>query len=263
MAFGLAIYGTESVSSVRAFEEAARFFGDIKIEANAHGYYKYRENRDNEDLDFIDTTFNELENALASQNAKDFRIYHVDCKDDAWDAGFGFSTKNFGGFFHINIQFNGESPEPLLVYLKGFFRRNTASYAISYKCCDVYDAYHYAIGENMVKIFPWENAMAFNKEVDGRFKGKARFNSTLLRLVYPVNVLNSSHMDINIGELTLSETIHRNEWGKLTKIEGTDERWLWMVQEELLEGINNELGKAGILTAWKKPALRRKNKLLP
>ncbi|EKM0374297.1 hypothetical protein PTT42_004016, partial [Cronobacter turicensis] len=183
MTFGVAIYGTNEVTPVDAFDESSRFFEIIKINPNAQGYYAFCKTSGDEDIDFIEADLEHLKIALDKGKAKDFRVYHESNKDEPWKAAFGFSTKEFGGFFHIDLQYEGNDFSALILFLEEFFKNNFASYAIGYKCSDVYDAYHYAAGENMVKIFPWENALAFNKETDGRFKGEARFNSTMLRLV--------------------------------------------------------------------------------
>ncbi|EOI3549632.1 hypothetical protein ACMSZT_004557 [Cronobacter dublinensis] len=262
MTFGVAIYGTNEVTPVDAFNESSRFFKIIKMNPNAQGYYAFRKTSGDEDIDFIKADLEHLKVALDNGKAKDFRMYHESNKDGPWKAAFGFSTKEFGGFFHIDIQYEGDDFKTLILFLEEFFVNNTAAYAIGYKCGDVYDAYHYASGENMLKIFPWENQLAFNKETDGRFKGETRFNSTMLRLVYPLNIINSFHLKIKVGELTLSEVISKNSWGGLKKIDGVDERWLWTVQEELLEQINNELGSHGVLISWKK-YVPKKSKILP
>lgn len=263
MAFGFAIYGTQEITPSSALNEGIRFFETIKSDINAQGYYALRRDRSQEDIDFVEKSLDELKYALEKGEAKDFRIYHEGLKGTPWEAAFGYSTKTFGGFFHINLQYNGDGLEDLFLFLERFFENNAASYAIGYKCADVYDAYHYAIGENMVKLFSWENAMTFNKEVDGRFQGQARFNSTKLRLVYPVNVINSSHLDIMIGESTLCEAIQKNDWGILKKINSVNERWFWIVQDNQLESINNELGMHGVLISWKKFSPRRGSNRLP
>ena len=71
-------------------------------------------------------------------------------------------------------------------------------------------------------------------------------------MVYPCNLVNRRHLEIDIGGGKLGEWIaSRREHGKLTAL-GND-FWLWEVEPEQLDTVNQACGEAGILVVPKKP----------
>ncbi|MBB6674775.1 hypothetical protein H7C19_29255 [Cohnella nanjingensis] len=135
-------------------------------------------------------------------------------------------------------------------------------YGIVYAAKKVTDAFYYAEGEKLIKLFPCEDPRIFNKETPGRYKGKARYRGDMLRMVYPCNMINENHLRIQIQGMTLGEWIvNERSLGSLRKI--CNDLWLWEVGKEEIEGANKCLGDAGILLAWQSPSPTKPSRTLP
>ncbi|TVX93409.1 hypothetical protein [Paenibacillus agilis] len=111
-------------------------------------------------------------------------------------------------------------------------------------------------------MFPYEAGFAFNKETPGKFEGKGRYTSKMLRMVYPLNIMNSQHLKMEVNGVNLKEWITDSEKrGQLTDI-GND-LWLWEVEMEQLEQVNQVCGEAGVLVAWSPRIPKKAPKRLP
>lgn len=103
MCTAIAIYGTENIPPETAYEIGMLFFKVIELDITSTGYYKYREDRSEEDIDFIEVSLSDLKNELKNKNATSFRFYNESEKSNYWTASFGFSTSDFGGFIILML----------------------------------------------------------------------------------------------------------------------------------------------------------------
>ncbi len=86
----------------------------------------------------------------------------------------------------------------------------------------------------MVNVFRCENSSLFKRECHSRFKGKERYKGIMLRMVYPVNIININHLGITIGGTTLKDWILSTEkHGTLKSL--SNNLWLWKVEYDELE----------------------------
>ncbi len=76
MCTAIAIYGTENIPPETAYEIGMLFFKVIELDITSTGYYKYREDRSEEDIDFIEVSLSDLKNELKNKNATSFRFYN-------------------------------------------------------------------------------------------------------------------------------------------------------------------------------------------
>jgi len=81
-------------------------------------------------------------------------------------------------------------------------------------------------------------------------------------MVYPCNLVNRRHLEIDIGGDKLREWIvSRREHGKLTEL--GNGFWLWEVETERLNTVNQACGEAGISIAWKPVVPKKPKRKLP
>lgn len=263
-ASGMAIYGIEENTPYCIFEMGVLFFKTIGISITASGYYKYRDDRSEEDLDFIEASLDDLRDAIKDGGATSFRLFHESKDGRLWRASFGYSTKDFGGFYHVDAQVCS----PLLAqgefisYIGQFCMSGSMDYAIFYYTDDVSEAMDYAAGQNLIKIYGFENPSLFNRETGGRFKGLERYRNEKLRMIYPVNIINDAHLELKVGERCLREWIISDvSHGSLEQM--TEHLWSWAVSEEYLDLVNNELGAEGILVSWKPARSNKSSRKIP
>jgi len=260
----MAVYGIERVTPEHAFEAGLLFFQAIGLAITGSGFYKFRSDKSEEDIDFVEVSLADLKGEIRSGNATSFRLYCESNSGVLWDASFGYSTTDFGGFYHIDGQglassFGGEQ---FRSFIEAFTASNSLDYAIFYSVDDVSDGFYYASGENLVSIYNYENPTLFSRETGGRFKGAERYRDKLLRMVYPINVIGEAHLKIQVGSCSLREWILSDSRHGDLKL-GVNDIWLWQVKVEELERINNLLGEHGVLISWKPPRSSKKAKLLP
>ncbi|WP_263226208.1 hypothetical protein [Pseudomonas alabamensis] len=261
---GMAIYGIERNNPEYIFEVGVLFFEIIGVSITASGYYKYREDRSEEDLDFIEVSLDDLRAAIRSGDATSFRIFHENKNGYLWGASFGYSTKDFGGFYHIDAQGYSSclTQEKFIDYIDQLCTSGSMDYATFYYTGDVSEAMDYAAGQNLVKLYNFESPSLFNRETGGRFQGLERYRNEKLRMVYPVNIINDAHLEIKVGarclrEWILSEASH----GSLERMTGN--LWVWIVCGKSLDLVNNELGLNGVLVSWKPPRSNKLSKKIP
>jgi hypothetical protein len=260
----MAIYGTEKVTTARAYDMGLLFFQIIGLAITNSGYYKYRKDRSDEDFDFIESSLLDLRGEIEANSATSFRLYSESKSGDLWEASFGYSTTDFGGFCHIDAQ--GMPPnlggKEFLEFIDSFCKHESLSYAIFYSTNDVSEGLYYAEGENLVNIYKHENSILFSRETGGRFKGAERYKDAMLRMVYPVNLINEKHLNLQVGDCNLRQWIlSNNQHGTLKST--AHKMWIWEVEDKKLEQVNNELGEAGLLISWKSSRSSRSAKLLP
>ncbi|MBA1190291.1 hypothetical protein G7Z99_14720 [Pseudomonas entomophila] len=240
------------------------FFKVIGVSITATGYYKYREDRSEEDIDFVEASLDGLRIAIGNGDATSFRLFHERKDGYLWSASFGYSTKDFGGFYHIDAQgcSLNLTQDNFLDFIGQFSMSGSMDYAIFYHAGDVSEAMDYAAGQNLIKIYGFESPSIFSRETGGRLRGLERYRAEKLRMVYPVNIVNDAHLKLKIGERCLREWILSDmSHGSLGQV--AENVWFWCVSEKHLDLVNNELGLEGILVSWKPSEARKASKRIP
>ncbi|WP_258911206.1 hypothetical protein [Pseudomonas putida] len=260
MSIALALYGIEGVTSRLALKFAKHYFSCLNLPITGAAYFKYLSNGDHVgDHDLVMVEMTELEEKINNGTATAFRVYNEAAGATPWFASFGYTTNDFGGFYHFDGQCSGDfiELEGIIKFIKDVSADIAVPYGIVYSCDKVSKAFSYAAGNNMVTMYPYENSSAFKKEVPGRFQGRERYKDHLLRMVYPVNVISSKHLEIRVGGVVLKDWIGESAGrGKLEAL--TSSTWLWYVEADQLEGVNKSLGEAGILISWKKLEVKKR-----
>ena len=265
MCTGLAMYDTSEVTPMEACNAGESFFDAIGARITSAGYYTYKNEEDGLHVDWIETSLSDLKSKITSKEVTAFRLYNEQNGYSPWFVSFGYMTDEFGGFHHMDAQCAvpiDDIYENFIGFVEDVSKRISCPYGIVYAAPKVADAFYYAAGENLIKLFPYEDARIFNKETPGRFKGKARYRGDMLRMVYPCNMLNENHLHIEIQGMTLGEWIVQERGrGSLRKI--SNDLWLWEVGRDDMEGVSKCCGDAGILLAWKPPSTTKPPRTLP
>ena len=81
-------------------------------------------------------------------------------------------------------------------------------------------------------------------------------------MVYEVNLLNASHIELDVSGVKLGDWIlqDRNN-GVLERV--SESIFVWVVQAESLNAINEKFGKLGLLLSWKATATKVSAKKIP
>lgn len=81
-------------------------------------------------------------------------------------------------------------------------------------------------------------------------------------MVYEVNLLNASHLELDVSGVKLGDWIlqDRNN-GVLERV--SESIFVWVVQAESLNAINEKFGKLGLLLSWKATATKASTKRIP
>jgi hypothetical protein len=260
MSISLALYGIEGVTPRLALKFAKHYFACLQLSITGAAYLKYLNDGDHVgDHDLVMVEIAELEEKINNGIATAFRVYNEAAGAIPWSASFGYTTNDFGGFYHFDGQCSGGliELEGMISFIKDVCADIAVPYGMIYKCEKVSKAFSYAVGNNMVTMYSYENSSAFKKEVPGRFQGRERYKEHLLRMVYPVNVISNKHLEIDVGGVVLKDWIGESVGrGKLEAL--TSSTWLWYVEADQLEDVNKSLGEAGILISWKKMEGRKR-----
>ncbi|MFR0675982.1 hypothetical protein ACLUUI_20155 [Enterobacterales bacterium AW_CKDN230030176-1A_HGKHYDSX7] len=259
----LAIYGIEENSPRQIYELGLIFFKVLGLKITAACYYKYREDRSEEDLDLVDISLSDLKLAIDAGSATSFRLYHESSDGVLWDAGFGYSTEDFGGFYHIDAQGLSSclNQEKFLEFASEFLKWGSMDYAIFYPADNVADAFDYAAGENFVSVYSCENPKLFRKETR-LFEGLERYKKETLRMVYSANVINGAHLEQRVGGCSLQAWILSDaSHGSLGQ--ETSGLWFWIVNDQDLEKVNSELGAQGLLISWRASSSSNRLRKIP
>ena len=261
----IAIYGTENISPEEALSFGTQFFQCVNLSITKAGYYKHLTPGDHKgDHDIFDVSIPDLESKINDGEVTSFRLYTEKKGHTPWLASFGYTTNEFGGFFHLDAQCPSElfSHHEIIAFIENISNSKSFSYGIAYSCDKMSKAFNYAAGNNLANIYPYENPSLFKKETPGRFQGEERYKNVLLRMVYPLNILNEKHLLIEVDGILLSEWIANDERrGILKKL--NNGLWLWIVKENKLDSINKCLGDFGILLSWKITSSKKVTKKMP
>lgn len=262
---GMAVYNTGNIDAKTACELGEKLFTDIGMPITGAGYYKMLKNGDHPgDHDIIEISFPDLKEKINNNDVAAFRIYSDQKDAPPWNASFGYITNEFGGFNYIDVQYPSvaDDSEATTEFLSSLPDNIPYLYGIKYRSDKVTKAFYYATGDNMVNIYQYENTSLFKRECPGRFKGQERYKNTMLRMVYPINMINNHHLDIVIGNVSLKEWISSDE--KHGSLEGLNNNlWLWTVEDTELDEVNRCLGEAEVLISWKSPAIKKVPRKLP
>lgn len=253
MCTGIAMYDTSEITPLEACNAGESFFDAIGTRITTAGYYKYINGDYGLDIDLIETSLSDLKDKMISKEVTAFRLYSEQNGCSPWFASFGYMTDEFGSFHHIDAQCAipiEDVYEKFVGFVENVSKKISYPYGIVYGAKRVADAFYYAEGENLVRLFPYENSSIFKKETPGRFKGEARYRGDMLRMVYPCSMLNEKHLRIKIQGMPLGEWIADEQGrGSLRKI--CNDLWLWEVGKDDIDHVSKLCGDAGILIAWK------------
>ena len=259
------MYDTGGTSPSDACAIGEAFFDAIGEQITSAAYYRYVTIDGELGVELKEVPLPELKVGLSSGEMKAFRLYTEKPGAQPWFASFGYMTGEFGGFHHIDAQCTADldAVYPNLVqFVRNEVPRVACTYGFLYSAKKVADAFYYAEGENLVRLFDYEDPTIFKRDAPGRFKGPARYRKDALRMVYPCNVLSAAHLDIRIQGASLQEWIASAPTrGVLTRI--GSEQWLWAVDGLHLDSVNRSCGEAGVLLGWKPPAPQKVRRALP
>lgn len=263
-ATAMAIYGVNKNTPEHSYDIGLLFFSSIGLDVTASGYYKCREDRSEEDIDFVEVSLNDLKSEIQNGQATSFRLYCENKHGELWDASFGYSTTDFGGFYHFDAQcvLPYFSKEKFISFIEVLCNLKALEYAIFYNVDDVSGGFYYAGGEGFVSIYDCEAPSLFSRETGGRFGGAERYRDEMLRMVYPVNVLNEKHLCLSVQNVSLRDwVLSDNRHGIISPC--ANGMWVWEVNEKDLVHVNGVLGESGILISWRLPRSSKRSKFLP
>lgn len=264
---GIALYCTESITPIETYEIGLSFFESIDVKVNDASYYKLLENGDHKgDHDIFEASPNQLKKMIAENEVSSFWIYHNLKKQVPWHVAFSRQTQEFSGFYYLMAICDfpiEETYEPLTKWLMRLANRYPQfPYGILYTSDKITNAIYYAAGNNAARMFPYEDVFAFKKETPGLYDGKGRYSGEMLRMVYPCNLINRRHLQIEIEGMELKDWImNSKDCGTLTEL-GQD-LWMWEVGMEHLERVNQACGEAGFLVTWKPQHPKKPRRKLP
>lgn len=261
MCTAMAIYGIDTIPTEKAYEIGRLFFDVIGLDATIAIYPKYKEDRSEGDIDFIEVSLPKLKDEIKNNNVTNFRFFHESKSNRYWKASFGYSTNTFGAFSHIDAQFaSAESEYKCLEFIKKLSAISNFCYGIIYHPNNVGDGFFYAQGGNFVKVFSNEDPLLFSKWI--KCTSDKCYQPPMLRMVYPFNVISQQHLDTAVMGDTLNEWILRDKkHGVLEKL--SDRKWLWTVADSDLDAVNKLLGEAGILISWRPFNAKKRVRKLP
>lgn len=265
MCTGIAMYDISEITPIEACNAGESFFDAIGASITTAGYYTYINGKHGLDIDLLETSLSDLKSKIISKEVTAFRLYSGQNGHSPWFASFGYMTDEFGSFYHIDAQCAlpiDDVYENFIGFVEGVSKNISYPYGIVYATKKVADAFYYAEGENLIKLFPYEDSSIFKKETPGRFKGEARYRGDMLRMVYPCSMINEQHLRLKIQGMTLGDWIvNERGRGSLRKI--CNDLWLWEVGIDDIEGVSKCCGDAGILLAWKSPSPVKPSRTLP
>ncbi|MEO3740270.1 hypothetical protein [Kosakonia sp. WA-90] len=257
---GIALYGTEQVSPASALALGMTLFKHAALEVSSCGWNQYVQPGDHPgDHDLIESTLDALREKVAAQQINAFRLYSEKPGALPWSASFGVSTAEFGQFHHIDMQL--PACGDMAALLRMVACEIHFDYGIAYHCDTVSKAYYYAAGENLVSVCGCENPALFKRETPGRFRGAERYRRSMLRMIYPVNVVNRHHLAQPVMGMPLQTWIATTGAGGIEHLQ--NDLWLWTVSDARIAEVNQTLGEAGLLIAWKGGDATKTRKRLP
>ncbi|BDR57648.1 hypothetical protein [Xylocopilactobacillus apicola] len=249
MSVGIALYNTDGLTALNAYEIGEFIFDRLHINITTASYYKPLPNGDHTSQGI---TAKGLLKKLEQNNELQFGLYCIENNETI--ATFYHITKEFGSFYNLNMQYAHkiENQKQFMVELaKKVTEFIDFPYGISFELNDMFETYFYTEGEIFYSVYKYESPNTWNRETPGRFKGSARYKESMLRMIYKFNIINDRHLEIKLNnaislrDWILSDTKH----GELTKI--NNKLWLWSVDNNQLDHINKVCGEAGILISWR------------
>ncbi|VWC95356.1 hypothetical protein BLA50215_02195 [Burkholderia lata] len=257
---GIVIYGTDPDQAALALTMAENLFVRFGKRVSRAGVLKFVFRGDENFVDDREVLPVDLMERISTGEITAFQVYGSDSA-----ISFGYNVPEYGGLSFIDAQIEGsvyKMDEEVGRFLWDVARYLNFKYAIAYDAENLSAAYKYSTGVNLVRIFPFENTSLFTRELPGRSPGSVSYEGAKLRMVYPLNVLNESHLEICLNDLSLREWIGADSSrGSLKSL--PNNMWLWSVKETDLLEVNSACGEARILLAWQKSPGNRPVRQLP
>ncbi|WP_175962279.1 hypothetical protein [Burkholderia pyrrocinia] len=262
---GIVIYGTDPTQAASALSMAENLFLRFGGEVTRAVFLEFIVRNGERFIDDREVSLAELRGKISAGEVTAFQVCNDEEKDGAPDVSFGYNVPEYGGLSFIDVQV-GKSIYEINKEIEGFLENIAMhirfKYAIAYDAENSSAAYKYSTGVNLIRIFPFENTSLFTRELPGRLPGSASYEGAKLRMIYPLNVLNETHLEIRVNDLSLKEWIGSDSSrGSLTSI--SNNMWLWSVEKADLLEVNSACGEAGILVAWQKAPANRPARKLP
>ncbi len=260
---GIAIYGTDPSQALATLSAGEALFREFGAEVTEASYLEFVLLDGERTVDGRELPPAELSPKISSGIATAFRLDGGSEQGHPPTISFGHNVPTYGGLSLIDAQISRavyDIREELARFLELIAGRMPFKYAIAYSTDKAFSAYAYAFGVNLLRLFPFEKTWLFVMDLPNRSPGLASYESTKLRMVYPLNVLNPAHLAIRVGELSLKAWIESDPtFGSLREL--PRDMWLWSVEEAHLHKVNEACGEAGILLAWHRPIPKPVRKL--
>lgn len=243
MSIGIALYHTDNLSGQQAYHLATLFFKMINQRITDASYY-------DESNAYHSVALSEMTKAIENKAVKGFRVYAKDEQNPPWVVAFGYTANPKAYFDYIDIQCGIDITEDqILQFIQEAVTLAFIPYGVVYLSDNVVDAYEYVMEEGVIPVPSYEQHFLWRDETP-MFYGSARYENSMLRMIYPYNLINSKHLNVLVDGKTLEENIHDDErFGVLIPTANT-ESFIWKVPSEQLAYVNKVCGQAGILIAW-------------
>lgn len=245
MAIGIALYHTDSLSGQQSYHLATLFFKMIKQTITEVSY------RDESNA-YHSVAPNEAAELIKANKVEAIRVYSKDERNPPWLVSFGYTANPQAYFDYIDIQCAADiADESIVEFLKAVSALAFVPYGIVYNKDNVVDAYEYVMEEGVVPVPSYEQHFLWRDETPVFF-GSARYENSMLRMVYPYNLINDKHLKVLIEHKTLEDKIKEDErFGVIIPTDNT-KSYIWKVPSEQLDYVNRVCGQAGLLIAWNK-----------
>ncbi|AZS15903.1 hypothetical protein [Paenibacillus lutimineralis] len=269
MCTGVSLYDTLHIHPLDALQAGKSYFDAIGMPITGATYYEHIKDGDHEgDHDLFEVSLEELKARIENGLTSSYWLYSDVRGGRPWDAAFTYQTGEYGSFPHIGAHCDSKLEEiygAITEWTNSAAQRFDVPYGIVYTVDRITKAMYYAAGENGATMFPYENGFAFIHEAPGTYQGQGRYTESMLRMVYPYNLLSEKHMKIHIAGQGDGPTLR--DW-----IEDDEERgslrplgshFVWEIPVEHLTVVNQILGEAGILVAWRTQKPKQRVRKLP
>lgn len=253
---GIALYDLDNFTVEQAFYLAEKFFQHINIKPNAiYYFYLHEPDRNGEMVSAMDISLDELKMKIEQGLISNFRM-NYSTTAYLWDIGLAFTTKDSTlseGMDYFEIQFLDAllklDSKEIKELLTNISNETRIAYGIGYQLHgDIADSFNYSLSLDASRIYDFEDSSEWLYQLPSRTDDISQYHSKL-RMVYRVNLLNISHLELNVDGITLKEWIILNHENGFLEILNNS-NFLWHVEESELERINNILGDSGCLISW-------------
>lgn len=225
-----------------------RLFKLLNLNIKSVGYYEFQVDGN---LKLIETDLISFKNNILKNYKSKFSLSSGD-----WCSFFQFNRINDRkGNLEIilDFQLSFDNKVEIINFIAG---KVNFKYGISFCLKKPFEILNYFEGNNFTTIYENEDCGVWGLEL----KKMADKENIVLRMVYETNILNDEYFQIKIDDINLKQWIlsdSRN--GEIEEIE--NKKWLWQVSSEQLIRVNDELGKLGVLLAWKEKYVKGKKKI--